>query len=212
MEGVTRGWQGHPGHCLSHGGYTSSCGFLPSWSCLLNQLTMSGFLGAPCRKAAWRRWPLHVRVHSLLLSWAVCVSACTLRGLLVRLIDLFGRDLSQFLFPGLLPAEEMILGSHPSALVAREERISLFCGSGPTARTPVLRRLVLFCVVLLPAAETFYILLLEVIKLDERQEEVGEGPRLTWACLLGCVSRRCFFWTHRKSCFSLPLSTHNWSC
>ena len=104
------------------------------------------------------------------------------------MIDLFGRDLPQFLFPGLLPAEEMILGFHPSALVAREERISLFCGSGPTARTPVLRRLVLFCVVLLPAAETFYILLLEVIKLDERQEEVGEGPRLTWAGLLGCVS------------------------
>lgn len=109
-------------------------------------------------------------------------------ALSVQLIDLFGRDLPQFLFPGLLPAEEMILGFHPSALVAREERISLFCGSGPTARTPVLRRLVLFCVVLLPAAETFYILLLEVIKLDERQEEVGEGPRLTWAGLLGCVS------------------------
>ena len=133
-------------------------------------------------------------------------------ALSVRLIDLFGRDLSQFLFPGLLPAEEMILRSHPSALVAREERISLFCGSGPTARTPVLRRLVLFCVVSLPAAEMFYILVLEVIKLDKRQEEAGAGPRLTWAALLGCVSQRCFFWMPRKSCFSPPLSACNWSC
>lgn len=107
-------------------------------------------------------------------------------ALSVQLIDLFGRDLSQFLFPGLLPAEEMILGSHPSALVAREERISLFCGSGPTARTPVLRRLILFCVVSLPAAETVYILVLEVIKLDKRRGG-GGGPPAD----LGCSCRLC---------------------
>lgn len=73
--------------------------------------------------------------------------------LLVGLIDLFGHDLSQFLFPGFVPAEEMILRSHPSALVAAEERISLFYGPGPTAQTPVLQRLIMFWLVSLPDAE-----------------------------------------------------------
>lgn len=91
------------------------------------------------------------------------------------MIDLFGRDLSQFLFPGFLPAEEMILRSHPSALVATEERISLSCGPGPTAQTPVLQRLVLFWLVSPPAAETCYILVLEVIKLDVRRGGGGGG-------------------------------------
>lgn len=59
-----------------------------------------------------------------LLLGAVCVCLPAHSGtLLLWLIDLFGRDLSQFLFPGFLPAEEMVLRSHPSALVAREERI-----------------------------------------------------------------------------------------
>ena len=147
---------------------------------------MSGFPGAPCRKAPRRRWPLPVRVRSP-PPFAGDVRVHHSGALSVRLIDLFGRDLSQFLFPGLLPAEEMILRSHPSALVAREERISLFCGSGPTARTPVLRRLVLFCVVSLPAAETFSILVLEVIKLDRRRGAGGGGPPAD----LGCSFRLC---------------------
>lgn len=95
--------------------------------------------------------------------------------LLVCLIDLFGRDLSQFLFPGFLPAEEMSLRFHPSAPVATEERISLFCGPGPTAQTPVVQRPILFWLVSLPAAETFYILVLEVIKSDKRQGGGGGG-------------------------------------
>lgn len=126
--------------------------------------------------------PAHQGSLSSSFRWRCACPFAHSGALSVRLIDLFGRDLSQFLFPGLLPAEEMILGSHPSALVAREERISLFCGSGPTVRTPVLRRLVLFCVVSLPAAETFYILVLEVIKLDKRQGGGGGGPPADLGC------------------------------
>ena len=73
-------------------------------------------------------------------------------------------------FPGFWPAEEMIPGSHPSALVATEERISLSYGPGPAAQTPVLQRRVMSWLVSLPDAETFYFLVLEVIRLD-----VGQG-------------------------------------
>lgn len=99
----------------------------------------------------------------------------------------------------------MILGSHPSALVAREERISLSYGPGPTAQTPVLQRLILFCVVSLPDAETF-------LHPSSGNHHVGCETRrrrwgvLGWLRMLLSTAYR----THSKGLS--PTSIRNWPC
>lgn len=139
----------------------------------------TAFSGAICRKASRSSWLFQISGGLLLHLWVVCVCLPAHSGtLFLWLIDSFGHDLSQFLFPGFLPAEEMIVGSHPSALVAREERISLSYGPGPTAHTPVLQRLILFWLLSLPNTETFLLP-------SSGSHQVGCVIRRRWCRVLG---------------------------